>query len=273
MMRRAFTLIELLVVVAVIALLIAILLPALSRARSAARRAACLANVRGIAQAFNVYVAEWNSLLPYDATNGLNQWITPLNAYDAADKLRQCPAALGPTATVATPGTAGQSWFQAVRTTTTPSQLAAYGLNGWTYRLVKMGAASGGTVDKDGDGNGIDDDNDGDANKGAPSSSSTNATLYWHLPLSKKPSSVPVLADATWGDGWPMESDPVPASLTVGAGSSTTDQLGRFVIARHDKSVNVSFFDGHAETVTLQKLWTLDWHVNWITPQPLPHIP
>lgn len=58
--RRAFTLIELLVVVAIIAVLMAILLPSLASARELAKRAKCGASLRGIAMANNTYASEWS---------------------------------------------------------------------------------------------------------------------------------------------------------------------------------------------------------------------
>src|SRR5947209_7904888 len=56
--RGAFTLIELLVVIGIIGLLIAILLPALSVARERSRRTACMANLRAIWQAHQIYMSE-----------------------------------------------------------------------------------------------------------------------------------------------------------------------------------------------------------------------
>jgi prepilin-type processing-associated H-X9-DG protein len=36
-------------------------------------------------------------------------------------------------------------------------------------------------------------------------------------------------------------------------------EMDRFCIARHGQSINIVFFDGHAETVPLANLWGLQW--------------
>jgi len=61
---RAFTLVELLVVIGIIALLIAILLPALSRAQEMSRSLKCLANLRSLAQATILHANEHRGYMP-----------------------------------------------------------------------------------------------------------------------------------------------------------------------------------------------------------------
>jgi prepilin-type N-terminal cleavage/methylation domain-containing protein/prepilin-type processing-associated H-X9-DG protein len=65
MMRKskAFTLIELLVVIAIIGILAAMVFPVFARARESARKAVCLSNVKNIALAVQMYLADNNDVL------------------------------------------------------------------------------------------------------------------------------------------------------------------------------------------------------------------
>jgi len=62
--RRGFTLIELLVVIAIIAILAAMLFPVFARARESARKIQCLANVKNIAMATQMYLADYDRMAP-----------------------------------------------------------------------------------------------------------------------------------------------------------------------------------------------------------------
>jgi prepilin-type processing-associated H-X9-DG protein/prepilin-type N-terminal cleavage/methylation domain-containing protein len=56
--HSGFTLVELLVVIGIIAILIAMLFPSLGKARAAARTTTCMANLRQIGQAFQLYATD-----------------------------------------------------------------------------------------------------------------------------------------------------------------------------------------------------------------------
>jgi prepilin-type N-terminal cleavage/methylation domain-containing protein/prepilin-type processing-associated H-X9-DG protein len=68
--RAAFTLVELLVVIGIIAILIGVLLPALNKARQNANNVACMANLRSLGQAFQIYAIRNQQALPFAYTDG-----------------------------------------------------------------------------------------------------------------------------------------------------------------------------------------------------------
>jgi len=67
--RYGFTLIELLVVIAIIGILAAMVFPVFARARESARKAVCLSNVKNIALAVQMYLADNNDTLPPKESN------------------------------------------------------------------------------------------------------------------------------------------------------------------------------------------------------------
>ncbi|MFH1717381.1 MAG: prepilin-type N-terminal cleavage/methylation domain-containing protein [Planctomycetota bacterium] len=77
MKRQAFTLIELLVVIAVIAILMAILMPALNLARDQGRKMKCAGNLKSLALANSIYVAnndDWTVPCRFITPSGTTLW-------------------------------------------------------------------------------------------------------------------------------------------------------------------------------------------------------
>jgi prepilin-type N-terminal cleavage/methylation domain-containing protein/prepilin-type processing-associated H-X9-DG protein len=62
--RGGFTLIELLVVIAIIGILAAMVFPVFARARESARKAVCLSNIKNIALAIQMYLGDYDDVLP-----------------------------------------------------------------------------------------------------------------------------------------------------------------------------------------------------------------
>ena len=62
--RLGFTLIELLVVIAIIAILAAILFPVFAQARAKARQTACLSNTKQMGTAINMYIQDYDEMIP-----------------------------------------------------------------------------------------------------------------------------------------------------------------------------------------------------------------
>ena len=77
------------------------------------------------------------------------------------------------------------------------------------------------------------------------------------------PDQIPIFADSSWVDGWPVETDPVPTNLYKGSQSGQPN-MGRFVTWRHGNWTNVVFLDGHAGKNELEELWTLRWSTKFI---------
>lgn len=286
--RRAFTLVELLVVIGIIALLISMLLPALNKARQSARTVTCLSTVRQLGMAYQMYTNAHRRSIPFYqvADNGI--WIGQLKqVFSAIDKHRLCPEAMesfGPIHGQRT-GTAFHAWgpsdlsfmkyYPSDKDTKAVPAVGSYGFNGWLYAPNVSGSR------------GSPWSNPAGWITGGPAYPSKEADWY-RIPIARGSHEVPVFADAIWPDGWPRPDDKMPMSLALGgyiggkdlsavqglsADGSPATHMGRFVIARHGKAVNVVFADGHAATVPLPELWTLRWSARWVAPDPLPTMP
>jgi prepilin-type processing-associated H-X9-DG protein len=107
----------------------------------------------------------------------------------------------------------------------------------------------------------------------------------------RHPTLTPVTADGLDYMVMPSATDPAPRNLVVGLEPPFTGPGPMWIVAtpRHSQrgtpsrswpqdqplpgTVNVLFFDGHAEPVKLDRLWQLEWHVDYVPPLRRPGLP
>ena len=239
---KGFTLIELLVVIAIIALLLSIIMPALGLAKEKARSIACRANVRSMSLALRLYTEDTDGKL-FSYLTGL--YIDQLaEQLGDVDKVRYCPSTkiledfdpADPTAG----GSSRLSWVWNLGVS--EPEHGSYGLNGWLYNYPF-----------------------GRSFVWIESDDNLQKMAYPNTLSTANSASVPVFYDSIWVDAWPKHTDTVPANLNLETGGRGSDNpvnnhIQRLLMDRHRGSINVSFLDGHVESIKLEKLWSLKWH-------------
>ena len=264
-MKFGFTLIELLVVIAVIALLLSVLVPALSKAKEKAREVVCRSNTKQYGVAFFALASENNDkFMPLTTFTDLkNSWVEKIRPYTGdLEELRFCPTmkkeAYDLNYKKSQYGTVRNPWHIKVKVDgVAMDETGGYGVNGWIY------------------------------NAGSPDSDFSNSTVmesdvsrYWCGTIAKAAYKIPLVSDSKWIDGWPetvsvyglTAEELVPANNDDGDGPFVDGipvnppyGIQRYLINRHNKSVNMVFLDGSAKKVGLSELFNLKWNQRYET--------
>lgn len=248
--KEGFTLVELLVVIAIIALLMSILMPILGKAKSQAKNVICKSSLRQWGAVFSMYandnqgrfMAGWMGQSPPTNTKHTDQWPSALRPYYFNNEgLRLCPNVKRLTSErfgerAFKPVTLTDAWGAfpdppgwAVK----EGDYGSYGINAWVYNPL-------------------------DSIQPIPYEELRQSR--WRGDNVSKAATVPLFADCTWLDAWPVHTEPPPPVPDAAVTIDDKNSMWRVCIPRHNMRVNYLFLDYSVDEVDLKQLWVLKWH-------------